>query len=46
MNDQGVKRVQIIIGDLLHHSRAVNNKLLVSIETKSAQEASVTEKNK
>jgi hypothetical protein len=43
LSTEGVKRVQGIIGTLLHYACAVDNKLLASLSTLSSQQATATE---
>jgi hypothetical protein len=43
LNDDGVKRVQGIVGSLLYYARAVDNKLLATLSAISAQQAKATE---
>ena len=47
LDDEGIRRVQQVVGALLWVGRAVNNKLLVAISAIGSQQASYTkEKNK
>ena len=43
LNDEGIRRVQQVVGELLWVGLAVNNKLLVSLSTIGSQQASATE---
>ena len=42
MNEQGIKRIQGIVGVLLYVGRSVNNKLLVVLSAIGAQQAAAT----
>ena len=42
LNEKGIKRVQVIVGDLLYVGRAVNNKLLVALSDIGAQQTAAT----
>ncbi|KAL7425457.1 hypothetical protein ACHAXH_000023, partial [Discostella pseudostelligera] len=44
LDDVGIKCIQGIIGSLLYYTRAVDNKLLATLSTISAQQAKATEK--
>ena len=43
LNDIEVKRVQAVVGSLLYYARAVDNKLLATLSTISAQQAKATQ---
>jgi hypothetical protein len=43
LSTEGVKRIHGIIGALLYHACAVNNKLLATLSTLSSQQATATE---
>ena len=43
LSNDGVKRIQGIIGALLYYARAVNNKLLATLSTLGSQQATATE---
>ena len=43
LDEKGVQRVQEIVGACLFYGRAVDNKLLVAINTISSQQAQATE---
>ena len=43
LNEKEIKRIQVIVGDLLYVERAVNNKLLVALSAIGAQQAAATE---
>ena len=43
LDDEGIRRVQHVVGALLWVGQAVNNKLLVSLSAIGSQQASVTE---
>jgi hypothetical protein len=43
LSDEGIKRIQGIIGALLYYARAVDNKLLATLSTLSSQQATATE---
>ena len=43
LSEEGVKRIQGIIGSLLYYARAVDNKLLATLSTISAQQSKATE---
>jgi hypothetical protein len=42
LSTEGVKRIQGIIGALLYHARAIDNKLLATLSTLSSQQATAT----
>ena len=44
LDNQGKKRVQGIVGALLHYSQAVENKLLVGLSVIGSQQAAVTQR--
>jgi hypothetical protein len=43
LNDEGVKRIQGVVGSLLYYARAVDNKLLATLSVISSQQARATE---
>ena len=43
LNNEGIKRVQAIVGALLYYSRAVHNRLLVGLSAIGSQQAAATE---
>ena len=43
LNDKGIKRVQVIVGDLIYVGIEVNKKLLVALSAIGAQQAVETE---
>ena len=43
LNDKGIKRVQVIVGDLIYVGIEVNKKLLVALSAIGAQQESATE---
>jgi hypothetical protein len=43
LSDEGIKRIQVIIGALLYYAQAVDNKLLATLSTLSSQQATATE---
>ena len=43
LNEKGIKRIQGIVGALLHVGRAVNNKLLVALSAIGSQQAAATD---
>ena len=43
LNEKGIKRIQVIVGDLLCVGREFNNKLIVALSAIGAQQASATE---
>ena len=43
LDENGVKRIQGIVGSLLYYARAVDNKLLATLSTISAQQAKATQ---
>ena len=43
LNENGIKRIQGIVGALLYVGRAANNKLLVALSSIGAQKAAATE---
>jgi len=43
LNEAGVRRVQGIVGAVLYHARAVNNKLLVTLSSIGTEQATATE---
>ena len=43
LDDEGIKRVQGIVGALLYYARAVDNKLLVGLSAIGSQQAAATE---
>ena len=42
LDDEGIKRIQGIVGSLLYYARAVDNKLLATLSTISTQQAKAT----
>ena len=42
LNEKGIKRVQVIVGDLLYDLRSVNNKLILALSVIGAQQAAAT----
>jgi len=43
LDDEGIKRVQRIVGAILYYARAVDNKLLVALSAIGSQQAAATE---
>ena len=43
LNAAGIKRVQVIVGDLLYYAIAVDNTLLVALNAIGTQQAAATE---
>ena len=44
LDNEGTKRIQGIVGALLYYTRAVDNKLLVSLSAIGAQQAAATQR--
>ena len=42
LNNEGIKRVQAIVGTLLHYARAVHNRLMVGLSAIGPQQAATT----